>query len=148
MVLQTLKAFMDSLSGKKRDDEKMRRKLTAIAHAIISTIRPRSFLSPILHGIGLFVNRKFKSKSLISLLSRLGFCASYHEAQQLELSTIYHPVQPTPTGTFCQYIFDNADFNGATLDGLKTFHSMGGIVAKRSLCGVWCKQSNTQDNGE
>ncbi|GBL69539.1 hypothetical protein AVEN_130153-1 [Araneus ventricosus] len=22
------------------------------------------------------------------------------------------------------------------------------IVAKRSLCGVWCKQSNTQDNGE
>ncbi|GBN46389.1 hypothetical protein AVEN_23269-1 [Araneus ventricosus] len=72
MVPQTLKALMDSLSGKKRDDEKMRKKLTAIAHAIISTIRPRSFLSPILHGIALFVNRKFGSKSLISLLPRLG----------------------------------------------------------------------------
>ncbi|GBO46399.1 hypothetical protein AVEN_115502-1 [Araneus ventricosus] len=54
MVPQTLKALMDSLSGKKRDDEKMRKKLTAIAHAIISTIRPRSFLSPILHDIADF----------------------------------------------------------------------------------------------
>ncbi|GBM60040.1 hypothetical protein AVEN_147602-1 [Araneus ventricosus] len=33
-----------SLSGKKRDDEKMRKNLTAIAHAIISTIRPRTIL--------------------------------------------------------------------------------------------------------
>ncbi|GBO13776.1 hypothetical protein AVEN_34890-1 [Araneus ventricosus] len=99
-----------------------------------STIRPRSFLSPILHGIALFFNRKFGSKSLISLLSRLGFCASYHETQQLELSTIYYPVQPTPAGTFCQYILDNADFNVATLDGLNTFYSMGGIKCITPSC--------------
>lgn len=127
MVPKTLMAFMDSLSGKKRDNEKVKKKLIAISHAIISTIRPRSFLSPVMHGIALFIYRKFGSKNLINLLARLGFSASYHDAQQLEISTIYHPSEPTPRGTFCQYIFDNADFNVATLDGLNTFHSMGGI---------------------
>ncbi|GBM45684.1 hypothetical protein AVEN_237921-1 [Araneus ventricosus] len=84
----------------------------------------------------LFVIRKFGTKSLINLLSSLGFCASYHEAQQLELLTIYHSVQPTPAGTFCQYIFGNAYFNVATLDSLNTFHSMGGtkcITPSRAL---------------
>lgn len=28
---------------------------------------------------------------------------------------------------FCQFVFDNADFNICTIDGLNTFHSMGGI---------------------
>ena len=64
---------------------------------------------------------------MVNLLTHLGFSASYHYAQQLELSTIYHKSEPTPAGTFSQYIFDNADFIVATLDGLNTFHSMGGI---------------------
>lgn len=28
---------------------------------------------------------------------------------------------------FVQFIYDNADFNTKTLDGLNTFHAMGGI---------------------
>ncbi|GBM67324.1 hypothetical protein AVEN_72456-1 [Araneus ventricosus] len=35
---QIFRPLMDSLSARKGDDEKMRRKLTIIAHAIISTI--------------------------------------------------------------------------------------------------------------
>ena len=126
-------ALMDSLSGKRRDNEKVKKKLIAISHAIIATIRPRSFLSPVLHGIALFIYRKFGFKNLVNLLACLRFSATYHDAQQLELSTIYHPSEPIPIGTFSQYIFDNADFNVALnlamwhLDGLNTFHSMGGI---------------------
>ena len=63
----------------------------------------------------------------MSLLSKVGLSASYYDAQQLELSTIHHPQEPIPSDTFCQYIFDNADFNVSTLDGWNTFHSMGGI---------------------
>lgn len=63
----------------------------------------------------------------MSLLSNLGFCGSYHDAQQLELSNIHHPQESTSSESFCQYIFDNADFNVSTVDGWNTFHSMGGI---------------------
>lgn len=51
--------------------------------------------------------------NLANLLAFLGFSASY-------------PSEPTPIG-FSHYIFDNVDFNMATLDSSNTFHSMGGI---------------------
>ncbi|GBM61450.1 hypothetical protein AVEN_96561-1 [Araneus ventricosus] len=76
-----------------------------------SSIRPRSFLYIILHGIALFVKRKFGSNNFVNVLLRLGFCASYHEAQQLEQSIIYHPVQPTPAVIFCRYNVEYAGFN-------------------------------------
>ncbi|CAG9771348.1 unnamed protein product [Ceutorhynchus assimilis] len=54
---------------------------------------------------------------------------SYYDAIMLKLSAIYHPQEPPPTDTFTQFIFDNnADFNVVTLDGLNTYHSMGGIL--------------------
>lgn len=31
-------------------------------------------------------------------------------------------------GSFVQFAFDNADFNVNTLDGLGTFHALGGIM--------------------
>ena len=81
----------------------------------------------ILHAVALFIHRKFGSENLVNLLAGLGFSGTYHEAQQLELSTVYHIEEPAPRVTFCQYVFDNADFNVSTTDGWNTFHSMGGI---------------------
>lgn len=127
LIPKSLRVFMDCIVKKKRSKEAVGKKMTTIAHALIAAVRPRCFISPILTSIALFIYRKFGSKNLVSLLSKLGLCASYYDAQQLELSTIHHLQEPIPSETFCQYIFDNADFNVCTLDGWNTFHSMGGI---------------------
>lgn len=39
-------------------------------------------------------------------------------------------------GAFGQFIFDNADFNVNTLDGLGTFHVMGGIMVATPCDGI------------
>lgn len=127
LIPQSLKVFLDGIAKKKRSKEVVGRKITALAHALIAIIRPRCFISPILSSIALFIYRKFGSKQLVSLLCNLGFSASYHDAQQLELSNIHHPQESISSESFCQYIFDNADFNISTVDGWNTFHSMGGI---------------------
>lgn len=130
VIPDTLKAFLDSLLAQKMgDNNKTKRKIISLAHSIISIIRPRSFISSVLHGIAFFIHRKFGAKSLIDLLANFGFSGSYYDANMLELSAIYHPQEPLPTDTFTQFIFDNADFNVATLDGLNTFHSMGAFHA-------------------
>lgn len=127
MIPETLQAFMDCLAKKKRAKQKIEKKMAAISHALIAAIRPRSFVSSILHGLALFIHRKFGSKSLIQLLASLGFSGNYHEAQQLEMSLVYHPKAPALKDVFCQYVFDNADFNISTIDGWNTFPCMGGI---------------------
>ncbi|KAJ8896678.1 hypothetical protein PR048_002023 [Dryococelus australis] len=42
------------------------------------------------------------------------------------MSTILH-THPDMNGSFSQFVFDNTDFNVCTIDGLNTFHAMGGI---------------------
>lgn len=61
------------------------------------------------------------------MMSSMGLCATYNEVMIFE-SSVLISAQPTfISGAFCQYVFDNADHNTNTLDGLNTFHSMGGI---------------------
>lgn len=127
MIPESLNLFLDALLTRKTNDKKTKIKLLSLAHSIISIIRPRSFISSVLQGIAFFIHRKFGSKSLLKLLSNLGFSGSYYDATMLELSAIYHAQEPLPPETFVQFVFDNADFNVATLDGLNTFHSVGGI---------------------
>lgn len=93
----------------------------------MSINRPIAFTSSILLGLALFIYRQLGSKSLLHLLQNLAFCGSCKDVQMLELSATYHPKQPTsPAGTFTKYVFANADFNVSNIDGLNTFHSMGG----------------------
>lgn len=128
MVPPTLQAFMEVLIPKKRRDrEEVTRKNVSIAHSIISAVRPRSFLSPVLLGIAHFIHRKFGSRNLINLLASMGLSANYYQTEQLQISSIFQPQKPIPEKLFCQYVFDNADFNVATLDGHDSFHSLGGI---------------------
>ncbi|KAG5867405.1 hypothetical protein JTB14_014970 [Gonioctena quinquepunctata] len=101
-------------------------KCLSIAHAIIAAARPRSFLSSLLVGLAAYLHSKFGSRTLINVMSTLGFCASYEEAQTLELSAIMHPESDTHNG-FHQFVAYNADINVGTLDGHATFHSMGMI---------------------
>lgn len=128
-IPESLDVFLKNVitKGRKCKIKPLERKCSAIAYAIISATRPRSFLSPLQIGVAVFLYRKFGSRNLLTLLSNLGFSATYNEAQMLEMSaTLQSELQITP-GPFCQFVFDNADFHISTLDGLNTFHSMGGI---------------------
>lgn len=129
-IPETLQSFLDHVIHKEKDtnvNEKKKKKSVSIAHAIVSAVRPRSFVSSLLSSLSALLYRKYGSRNLINLISSMGFCSSYHDAQQLEISAIYHPPPNVLQRPFCQFVFDNADFNVSTVDGMNTFHAMGGI---------------------
>ena len=43
------------------------------------------------------------------------------------MSALQHPTEKPKTDSFTQFVLDNADVSICTIDGLNTFHSMGGI---------------------
>ena len=53
----------------------------SIAHAIISASGPRSFISPILLAISMYIRRKYASRHLIDILGSLSFSHNYKELQ-------------------------------------------------------------------
>ena len=57
----------------------------------------------------------------------MGVCASYNEATTYIMSLISAGSPIIESDGFLQHVFDNADVNVRTLDGLGTFHAMGGI---------------------
>lgn len=73
----------------KNNDNVLDKKTTSIAHAIMSAVRPRSFLSPLQVGLSVTLHKKFGSRKVIDLCHALGFCASYYEAQLYEASALY-----------------------------------------------------------
>lgn len=77
-------------------------------------------------GISVYIHRKFGSKLLLDVLSKVGLCAPYSEALRYQASSLAITTC-VPEESFCQYVFDNADFNVNTIDGRNTFHQMGGI---------------------
>jgi len=79
-------------------------------------------------GLAVYLHRRYGSKELVKCLHRLGFCASYHEANLFETSVLATPPPVIDDDAFVKYALDNADFNTRTLDGYKTFHCMGGIL--------------------
>ena len=75
----------------------------------------------------MYFHRTFGSRKAVDILHKLGFCASYNNTRKFELSAVMQQEDRVLDGTFCQFVFDNADFNVASLDGLNTLHVMGGI---------------------
>ena len=98
-----------------------------MAHAMISGTRPQSFTSSIQLGLGAFLFKKYGSKELIDLLAALGFCSSYQEVKRFEAACLQQSPDRVMNDAFIQMAFDNADVNVDTIDGLNTFHAMGGI---------------------
>ena len=118
--------YTDIIYHKKQNPEKYKKKFTAIGHAIISATRPRSFNSSLLLANGVYLHHKFETREMIDIFSQLGFSASYNDVKVFERSASCSEDRVYDT-TFSQYIFDNADFSAATLDGLHTMHVMGGV---------------------
>ena len=104
-----------------------KRKCAGIEHALMSAVRPRSYLSPLLIGLGVYLHRKYDSENLINILHSFGFCCSYEEVRRYQWSGLYSTPPPPDDEAFVQFIFDNADHNIKTIDGYDTFHCMGGL---------------------
>jgi len=118
------------LKNKKGKKDNLKLKCSAISHAIMSAMRPRSFSSQLLIGLSVFLHRRYGSKRLIDVLANFGFCVPYKETVLYEVSAVYHPpltILPPESGTLIQYAADNADINVSTLDGHNTLHVMGVI---------------------
>lgn len=111
------------LKTKRKSRDNYKKKCTSISH--IAAARQKSFTSPLQVGLSAYLHSKFGSKSLVNLISGLGFCASYRKTEIFELSAVFIP--ETKRQGFLQFVADNADVNVHTLDGLGTFHSMGMI---------------------
>lgn len=105
-----------------------------MSHCIITSLRPRSFLSPILLGLSSMIHKKYASKGLIDSLSNLGLCSSYKEALRFEASIIKDPVNIVSRFS---YTFHNT----CTIYGKNTFHAMGGIMVVTPASSVTSKKS-------
>ena len=129
LVPSSLNRFLHKLvDGKGKNHTVSNRKCTSLAHAKISASRPRSFVSPILLGIAVYIHRKYASRELIDILNSMSFADDYKEVQRFESALISDGEPSYELDGFTQFVFDNADFNVATVDGHNTFHSMGGIA--------------------
>lgn len=87
---------------------------------------PRSILSPLHIAVGVALHRKFGSRELIDMCYAMGFCCSYNEVRNYEMSAAMQGGVEFKDGAFIQFVYDNADWNVETLDGKGTFHSLGG----------------------
>ena len=132
----TLKHLLDIIiktNKKVRNTEaktKLDRRVAAFGHGLISCVRPRSFLSPLLQGLSLMIHKKHASKTLIDSLCYLEFCASYSETILFEASVVNHSqTYQMSSDSYVQFVFDNVDHNTNTFNGTKTFHAMGGIMS-------------------
>ena len=81
LIPKSLEAFTVRVTRKRNTTETQKDevKRDVINHAMISCVRPRSFVSPIQLSIGLTLHRLYGSKHLIQMLSSMGVCAKYHE---------------------------------------------------------------------
>ena len=60
---------------------------------------------------------------MIGILSSISFADDYKEVQRLENGMISAGEPSHDHEGFTQFVFDNADFNVATLTGHNTFHA-------------------------
>jgi len=116
MIPGSLRRFLKQmLDPKGKNADVVNRRRTAIAHSLISACRPRSFVSPLLLAISVYIHRKYASRELIDILSSLSFSDDYKEVQLFESSLISSGEPSYNLNGFTQFVFDNADVNVATL---------------------------------
>lgn len=131
MFSELLNLFMSLLildDKKSKNRLRLERKVFAMQEIIISLIRERSYVPPLLTSLGIHLHRAYDSKYLNKLLFCLGLSCSYEEALSFATSATLAEEPKIALGAFTQMVFDNADINVRTLDGRNTFHAMGGII--------------------
>lgn len=77
--LSLLLSILIKTNKKSKTDDlsKWDKRVTTLCHCIMSSVRPNSFLSPILLGLSSYMHTKHASKNLIEALSHLGLCAPH-----------------------------------------------------------------------
>ena len=136
-IPETLRVFTDNVTKVcQKAPQGIIRKRSAINHAIVAACRPRSFLSSIQIGTSVYLHRKYGSKHLIDILTAMGFCSPYEEARRYLQNVMDAAPPEVDCNAFLQFVFDNADVNVRTLNGLGTFHATGGIKCVTPAAGV------------
>lgn len=127
IVPESLQIFMNNVMPQRYCTKSKERKKEAIAQSIISAVRPRSFIPPLLLNLGVYMHRHYGSKSLVDTMSSFGFSVGYEEVKRFEHSARIASKSNECSEGFLQLAFDNADVNVKTIDGHSTFHTTGGI---------------------
>ena len=112
----SLRIFLRKLFMEKNSDTKV----PSIGQAIIQAARPRVLIAPLQVGLAVQMHYHFGSKFLIDSLNSHGFCSSYSEVKQFEVSAADAQDKEIPgftPGQFVQFIADNVDHNVRTLEG-------------------------------
>ncbi|KAK4315551.1 hypothetical protein Pmani_013242 [Petrolisthes manimaculis] len=120
----SLKYFKQKLKDRYKDDIII---TTIHGKASLVSFRESAHRILLLLAIAVFIHRKYTSSELIDILSSISFANDYKEVQRFENSLISAGKPSYGLQWFTQFVFDNADFNIATLTGHKTFHTMDGI---------------------
>ena len=127
---ETLKTLLSELFvGGNRE-----KKIASIGHAIMQAVRPNAIIAPLQIGLAVQMHHLTRSKFIINLLNKMGFCCSYSELQRFETNAatcaapniIGNEEDPLKMVLFAA---DNVDHNTLTIDGKGTFHGMGIIAA-------------------
>lgn len=81
-VPATLKIFTETLYKKRNacSSTKTNKKMQFLNQCMIYGCRPKSFISPVLLGLSVYLHRKVGSRHIIDLLNSIGITASYNEA--------------------------------------------------------------------
>lgn len=133
LVPKSLHVFLEKVLEKHKNplvEQKLEKRRTFLAHSMITSVKPRSFYSPLLLSIGSWIYKKIGSHTLIQQLSLLGICSSYHYIRILESSSINsnNITISKEALKLIQFGYDNCDINVNTIDGLHTFHNMIGVM--------------------
>ena len=116
-------------------------KQVSIGHAIVHATHPRSAVPPLTFALGVEMDHVFGSKWLVNHLHKLGFSVSYKEVTRYKQSVLENEdlsefLQKNLSGSFTQWMADNADHNPVTLDGKGSLHAMGVIAATTNADGL------------
>ena len=142
VIPETLKIFLHSvISKEKKNPELSEKKILAISHCIVSATRSRSFISTFQLGLAAMLHKQYGSKHLLDALSKVGFCSSYNDVLMFEASVLQDSQVRNLSDSYVQFVYDNADHNTNTIDGLKTFHSMGGIMCVTPSLSIECNKT-------
>ena len=104
-------------------------KRLSLNQCIVQAAQPRTVIAPIPFGLGVSVEKKFGSRSLLNQLSRHGFCISAEEVLRFKQSAAQFSMNQNDEDDhkplFVQYVAENIDHNAVTLTGSDTIHRMG-----------------------
>jgi len=134
----TLTDFLETIVATKAKDScsiHTNNKQKVLGQAIVAACRIKSFLTPILLGVGVFLHRHYGSRQLVDLLSNLGFSCTYNKVLRYENCVIAHETAERThgelsgaSGDYIKFAFDNADVNVWTVTGHGAFHSVGSVM--------------------